>query len=231
MITVYSFLWQRLEGYAQKYQSGAANVAYFNTSLAEVQSELFNDFSVYYGKNEKVNTLMDFWVRQQNGTTPGTGIDTIGIDPEIVNRILSAGYAPSGAITFGIPAVAENELVAIARIPQRAPNITKKIAYYRFNSPQTINFYPAAIIPYLVFYLIYPTEAHIAFTFTSTDDEDIMTYDPDNSIDLAWPASASNLILYLMLEKYGVSVREQLLQEYAQYGVTRSANAGEGSNK
>lgn len=225
------YIWDRISAYGQKYQSGAENIAYFNTSLSEVQLELFNDFSVYYGKNEKVNTLMDFWVRQQTGTTPGTGIDTIGTDPEIVNRILSAGYAPSGAITFGIPAVAENELVAIARIPQRAPNIAKKIAYYRFNSPQTINFYPAAIIPYLVFYLIYPTEAHIAFTFSETADEDIMTYDDANSVNLAWPASASNLILYLMLEKYGVSVREQLLQEYAQYGVTRSVNAGEGGNK
>jgi hypothetical protein len=231
MIAVYDFLWLRLGDYAAKYQSGTDTVTAFNTKLAEVQLELHSDFSPYYGKNEKVTTLLDFWVKQQTGTSPGTGIETIGTDLEIVNRIISAGYAPSGAITFAIPAVAENELPAIARIPQRAPNVSKKIVYHRFTSPDTVYFYPAAAIPYFIFYLIYPLEAHIAFTYTSTDDEDIMTYDPDNSVDLQWPESASNLILYLMLEKYGVSVREQLLQTYAEYGITRSASAGEGDKR
>jgi hypothetical protein len=54
-----------------------------------------------------------------------------------------------------------------------------------------------------------------------------MTYDAGNTVDLAWPSSAANLILYKMLEKYGVSVREQLLQEYAKYGIIQSATTGE----
>lgn len=225
------FIWNRISAYGQKYQSGMDTVSYFNSSLEEVSNEIFNDFSPSYGKNENVNVLMDYWVRQQVQTSPGTGIDTIGTDPEIVNRILSAGYAPSGVIQFGIPSVQENELVAIARIPQRAPNVTAKIVYYRYNTPNTVYFYPAQAIPYFIFYLIYPTEAHIAFTYTSTDDEDIMTYDEADSVDLAWPESASNLILYKMLEKYGISVREELLQEYAKYGVIQSASAGEGDKQ
>jgi hypothetical protein len=121
--------------------------------------------------------------------------------------------------------------MAIARIPQRAPNVANKIVYYRFNSPETVYFYPAQAIPFSVFYLVYPDEAKIAFTFSETDDEDIMTYDQADSVDLGWPASATNLILYKMLEKYGVQVREQLLQQYAEYGIVQSANTGEEDKK
>lgn len=222
------YLWQRIEGYGAKYQSGTDVVAYFNTALAEVQSEIFNDFSPIYDESEKVKSLLDFWVRPQTGTSNSDGTVGIGTGSETIARPLGIGYTNSGEVIFGIPEVQESELMAIARIPQRKPDAAKKNVYYRFNSPSTTNFYPAATTPYSLFYLIYPSEAKIAFTFTSTEDEDIMTYDPANSINLAWPEAASNLILYKLLEKYGVAVREALLQEYAKYGITQTASAGEG---
>jgi len=228
MIAV-KFLWDRTSAYIAKYQSGTDIVAYFNSALSEVQSEIFNDFSPIYDESEKVKSLLDFWVRPQTGTSNADGTVGIGTAPEVVARPLGVGYATSPSlIEFGIPSVAENELMAIARIPQRAPNVAKKNVYYRFNSPSTANFYPAQAIPYSMFYLIYPSPAYIAFTFSETDDEDIMTYDAANSVDLAWPAAATNLILYKLLEKIGVNIREQLLQEYAKYGIIQSAQAGEG---
>lgn len=212
------YLWQRCEDYIQKYQSGAQQVDYFNTKLAEVQSELFNDFSPLYDQNEKVKMLLDFWVREQIATSASDGTITVGSGDEVVNRPLSIGYTSGGSIVFQIPSINESELVASYRIPQRAPNITKKIAYYRFNTPNLVKFYPEVAIPFKMFYLVYPTEAYIAFTYTTTDDEDVMTYDPTNSVDLAWPEFADNLIIYKMLEKIGVSIREDLLREYANFG-------------
>lgn len=220
------YLWQRCEDYIQKYQSGAQQVDYFNTKLAEVQSELFNDFSPLYDKNEKVKMLLDFWVREEVGTSDGDGTITIGTEPEIVNRPLSIGYTDTGVIVFQIPSISESELVASYRIPQRAPNVTKKTVYYRFNTPNLVKFYPEEAVPFKAFYLVYPTEAYIAFTYTETADEDIMTYDPANSVDLAWPEAADNLIIYKMLEKIGVSIREQLLQEYAKYGFVQDLAIG-----
>lgn len=227
MISVYSFLWQRLADYGQKYQSGADIVSYFNSKLAEVQSEIFNDFSPLYDESEKVKGLLDYWVKQQYGFSASDGTATIGTNPEVVYRPLSAGYTNSWNILFAIPSISESELIAVMRIPQRAPNLATKNVYYRFNSPGTISFYPVAITPFFVFYLIYPTDAHIAFTYSTTANEDIMTFDPTNSVDLAWPASAANLILYKMLEKYGVSVREEVLEEYAKYGIVQTAQSGE----
>jgi len=220
------FLWTRCSDYIQKYQSGAQQVEYFNSKLAEVQSELFNDFSPLYGKNELVKLILDFWVREQTGTSASDGTVTAGTGDEVVNRPLSIGYTTSGNIVFQIPSVEESELVASYRIPQRAPNVSKKIVYYRFNTPNSVKFYPSVAVPFKMFYLIYPTEAHIAFTYTETDDEDVMTYDAANSEDLAWPAAADNLIIYKMLEKIGVSIREQLLQEYSKFGFTQDLAIG-----
>lgn len=219
-----------MSAYGQKYQSGADNVAYFNSALAEVQNEIFNDFSPIYDESQKIQSLLDFWVRPQSGTSTNDG--TVGIgnpSSETIARPLGVGVTDGTNVLFGISQVQETELMAIARMPQRQPNLTKKQVYYRFNSPSIMNLYPGQAIPYSLFYLIYPTAAYIAFTFTETDDEDIMTYDPTNSVDLAWPESATNLIIYKMLEKYGISVREELLQEYAKYGITQTASSGEES--
>lgn len=221
------FLWNRIDAYGAKYQSGTDTVAYFNSALAEVQLEIYNEFSPLYDQNEKVKDLLNFWVKQQAGTSAPDGTQSIGTDPEIVERPLSIGYTDGTNILFQIPEVSESELIAIARIPQRAPNVAKKIVYYRFNIPGALNFYPAAETPYFAFYFIYPTPANIAFTFTETDDEDIMTYDSVNSVDLEWPESATNLILYKMLEKYSINVREELLEEYSRYGITQELAVGQ----
>ncbi len=228
MISV-KYIWDRLAAYGAKYQSGTDVVAYFNSALAEVQIEVFSDFAPLYDSNEKVKTLLDFWVREQSGTSDGSGVAALGTPPEVVNRPLSIGYVNSGAVQFAIPYISETELIASSRIPQRVPDVGSKNVYYRFNSPSKLNFYPSLGIPYKAFYMIYPVPAYIAFIYSSTSDEDIMTYDPTNSQDLQWPQAANNLILYKMLEKYGVTVREEILQEYAKYGIIQTATAGEGA--
>lgn len=222
-------IWNRLAAYSQKYQSGADNVAYFNTALAEVQLEIYNDFSPLYDENQKIKNLLDVWVKEEAGTSFSTGFIRPGTPPEIINRPISIGYTSiNGSIIFSIIEIDEDELVAVSRIPQRAPNVAKKNVYFRFNSPYDLQFYPKTTIPYDLFYMIYPTPANIAFTFSTTADEDIMTYDPANSVDLLWPGNAFNLILYKMLEKYGVSVREELLQAYSQVGFKQQETDGEG---
>lgn len=221
-------IWNRLNDYSQKYQSGVDTVAYFNSKLAEVQVELFNEFSPLYDESDKINTLLDCWVVEQTGSSNSSGVVTVGTSPQVVNRPLAMGLTNnSGDILFQIPKISESQLVASARIPQRAPNVANKNVYYNFKSPDTLQLYPKVVIPYDLFYLIYPTAANIAFTYSTVSDEDIMTYDSADSVDLAWPQAAFNLILYLMLEKYGVSVRDEILQEYAKFGIMQTETAGQ----
>jgi len=224
-------VWNRLLDYSQKYQSGIDTVSYFNSKLQEVQLEIFNDFSPLYDESEKVKTLLDIWVSEQATNSDAVGYILAG-GSDTICRPLSIGYTDgNGNVLFPIYEIDESELIAIERMPQRQPNVTNKNVYYRFNAVNNLQFYPKATTPFDMFYLMYPTAASIAFTLTETDDEDVMTYDAGSSVNLNWPEAAFDLIVYKMLEKYGVSVREDLLQQYARFGFSQTATIGEEKGK
>lgn len=217
-------LWKRTGQYGVKYQAGQNLVDAFNGALDEVQLELYNQLAPIYQSNEKVRSLLAVWVKKQYDTA-SNGTYTVGNSQGLFDRVVGMSVtdttAPTPNILYAIEPIMEAELTYAARIPQRAPSLAKKRVYYLVDGPTTINLYPAAAsIPFLLFYLVFPTAAYIAFTYTETDDEYIQTYDPTNSQDLAWTSDAFNLILYMMLDKFGVSVREQLLMEYAKLGLT-----------
>lgn len=225
VIDIYNDLWLRLSQYGGKYQSGAQVVATFNGALSEVQNEIFSTLSPFYSTNEKIRGILAVWVKSLNATAVNGSyaIPSSPSDPQF-DRVISLGVTDTATppnILYEINPISEGELVFANRMPQRRPDITKKRVYYLVDAPTTINFFPKpASIPFLMYYLVFPTEAKIAFTYTSTSDEDIMTYDSGNSVQLQWTKDARNLILYKMLEKYGVTVREQLLEAYSQLGLT-----------
>jgi hypothetical protein len=219
-------LWNRVNQYAAKYQSGQAVVATFNAALAEVQAEVYNDLSPYYQVNEKVRGLLNVWVKVLNATF-SAGAYTMpngNNDPEfdrVISLAITNGSNPA-TILYEVNPITEGELVYANRIPQRAPDATKKRVYYLMDGPLTINVRPQTVnLPFVLYYLVYPTKSEIAFTYTETDDEDVMTYDEDNSTNLGWSKDAFNIILYKMLEKYGIETRDQWTAEYARMGLAK----------
>lgn len=218
MIKTYNFLWLRLADYAKKYQSGFDTEEEFNGKLSEVQLELMNDLSPYYPVNEKVRGILEPFVRKATGSSTVTGrIDK----PENFNRVLAlrTGNIP-------VSPTNEGELVMSSIIPQRRPNIIKGIVNY-LTYENKIQLTPEVQLQYELYYLIYPPEAKIAFTYTidPVSGEDTMTVDLANTIDLVWDKNAANIILYMMMEKYGVSSREDLIREYGRLGINLSIGA------
>jgi hypothetical protein len=227
MIKVYDFLFQRLSDYAQKYQSGLDVESSFNSKMAEVQLEVFNQFQPYYAVNEQVRVLLSPWVKSWNNYT--TGFDGVvpypTADPNDFCRVISLFVmGNNNTPIYEIAQVNENELGIIQRMPQRRPSSEKKRVYYL--DTDRIQLYPQQAISISGFYFVYPTDAKIAFTYNIIDGEDVRVYDSVNSIDLQWNESAANLILYKMLEKYGVSVREDLLMQYSRLGLSNIQTKG-----
>lgn len=238
MVAIHNFLYKRIADYGKKYQSGADTVSDFNGRIAEVQSEIFTDLAPFYQTNEKVRGILETWVKVATGTAVN-GMFTIvpiGFD---FDRIVSIGITDiSGNILYEVSPIMEGEVVSYARIPQRKPNSAKKRIYYRTRTDTSgtqityktsIELFPKENLPFVAYYLVYPNEAKLAFAFTQTTDEDIQTYDPINSIDLGWSSNAANLILYKMLEKYGITNREQWISEYAKMGISESMLGGTGN--
>lgn len=221
-------LWTRLNQYSAKYQSGAVVVDTFNAALAETQAEIYNDLSDFYQTNEKVRGLLGPWVKKINQLIINGILDmTSAIDEDDeFDRIVAMGVTDGAILSvslYEINPITEGELVYTSRIPQRKPDQTKKRIYFMMDGATIINLFPViASIPCLIYYIVFPTEAKIAFTYTETDDEDVMTYSPTDSIDLAWTKDAENIIIYKMLQKYGITSRDNWVAEYSKIGIDTS---------
>lgn len=214
--------------YGAKFMSGTSIQDTFNRNMKQVQLEIMTELAPYYQKNEFVRNLLEGWVRRyydvsdQYGVALPPGRETVIEETgETFFRPLALGVTDAnGVILHEMNSVAENEIFMSIRVPQRAPSLTKKRVYY-LNYDNRFQFYPSEAIPYILFYLIYPLDANIAFLYTTDAQtgEDIQTIDTDSTVDLSWDESASNLFLFKMLEKYGFQNREQIVLEYGKLGV------------
>jgi len=218
-------IWQRINQYASKYQSGVVVADTFNAALAETQLEIYNDLSQFYQVNEKVRGLLNPWVKVANTPVANGVIDmaTVVADDEEFDRVVAmgvtSGTSPYTSL-YEINPITEGELVYVNRVPQRQPDLNAKRVYFLMDGATTINLAPiVSTLPTKIYYLIFPTEAHIAFTYTVTDDEDIMTYDAGDSVNLAWTKDAENIIIYKMLQKYGITSRDSWIAEYSRLGI------------
>lgn len=229
MIESYGFMFKRLIDYAAKYQLQVPTVDEFNSKLDEVQLEAVNILCPLYQENEKVRTMLANQVRRIYDVTNSTGQalqpQRVSVEEETTEefyRIIAMGVTDNnGKTLFGISPAMEAEIVEMQRIPQRQPNLAKSRAYYN-NYDGVIQLYPEQSIPYVLWYVIYPTKAYISFTYVLVNGEYVQQYDSGNSANLFWDKSAANLLLYLLLEKYGISSRDDLLQEYADMGIKLS---------
>lgn len=222
-------MWNRLLDYAQKYQLQMDTVPGFNSKLKEIQLEAINILCPLYQTNEKVRTMLSTWVRRITDVSDSNGQllqpARVGVEEETSEefyRIVAMGVTDiNGKLLYGISPAMEAEIVEMQRIPQRKPDLTKSRAYY-IAYDNVVQLYPEQQIPYQMWYIIFPAEAYIAFQYVLVNGEYVQQYDPANSADLYWDKSAANLLLYLLLEKYGISSRDDLLQEYAEMGIKLS---------
>ena len=226
MVAIYDFLWLRYIDYAKKYQLQIDAVNDFNSKIDEVQREIISILSEYYQKNDKVRTLLSPFTRRLYDQSDQNGQilfpQRVGVEEQTTEeyyRLLGLGITDeNGKILFSVDKTDEDELIYSYRVPQRKPNADKNAVYYlQYNS--VIQLYPEEQFYYVLYYLIYPTTATLVFTYNIVDGEYVQTHDQNSTIDLQWDKNASNLLLYMLLEKYGISSRDELLSEFGRFGV------------
>lgn len=207
-------LYDRTNDYLKKYQSGFDTIEDFNGKLYQVQYELANFLISIYARNERAQQYLEPILVSADVTGSGSGV--MATPPDFM-LFMSAEYAGKP-----VHKVSVNQLVAYEQIPQRRGDLVKK----RVNITGINNGWlakPASAYTITVNYVKHPPIATIAFTETETEDEDILAYDDDNTIDFVWSEDCINLLLYMMLDKIGLSVREDVIREYAQLGLNQEA--------
>lgn len=194
-------LWQSVTQLAKAGTSGYQSDLEFNNDLNAVQLELLTDLAPHLEGNQNVRDLVYPFLVSGN-------ILTI---PDSYYRYVSATINGKQVIP-----IANNEVDIIKTSPIRSPEASG--ISYSYSSGSKVSFLtPPGASSGTLTYLRYPAEASIAFSVISSDDSDLV--DVTTVVSLEWPKAAYNLLLYKMLLRLGVEMKDSLLQEYGSIGV------------
>lgn len=187
----------------------------FNDKIYQVQLELVELLSDVYEVNKKASDALAPLVKITTvATTPSTGLIT---KPTDYLHVCSLLYMPN---TGPYPCIklSTNEISTTLSSPVRKPDLTYNETYYSYINDK-LQMYPAQALPYQLIYCIVPPVATIILTPTTVTDEDYLV--ATLGADLIWPVSMFNLIVYLVLEKLGIEMKEDLLSAFSALGINR----------
>lgn len=209
-------VWRRVGELAKSGTSGYDDQGSFNDKIASVQTEMQELLYPLYEKNQAATDAMAPFVMRSLETSDNAGEVSKQDDyAHALSVLLIKGDSQYPTHKIGV-----NGRGMIITSPVRQPSYEdNEIVYYFAND--TICVEPKMIMDLEVCYLRKPDEAKIALLEVSSDDSDYLTVDDLNTIDLEWPESVFNLLVYLLLEKLGVEMKEEILFEYSNFGITR----------
>lgn len=116
--------------------------------------------------------------------------------------------------------LAVNAVAATLASSVRKPDYANNEVCYSFQE-RIIQMYPKMEMDLEVIYIRKPTTPFITLTPVDSENSDFLVVDEGNTVDFEWPESMFNLIVYMMLDQLGVEMKEQLLFEYATFGISR----------
>lgn len=184
------------------YKAGVNPIPEFLVKVNDAQKELMDAIAVRYDQNERIRTLLDPFVVTVTGTANGTITKPSGFYRTLGITVTSGGNT--------IPAyqAKENELIDQAYIPQRKASLANGIAYYK-QAGTSITVIPSTSVPYTMYYLRSPAAAVLAFTYGDLGNGEL-ALSASTTTNLEWDESAYNMILNLVLRRYGVTGKDEL---------------------
>lgn len=203
-------LWNTVNQLAKNGTSGYQNQYEFNRDLADTQESLMSFLAPLYSVNQSLKDLLSPFATYQNITTDSDGVLTKPMDY----------YRVSTASVNGYPAypISVNEKDVIRTSAIRTPSSTTNLYFY-YQENEEIMFLPEEELDVRFSYLRKPGEASIILTESSDADRDYLI--PTVGYDLEWDDNAFNFFLYMMLEKLGLEMKEQLSMEFANIGLSK----------
>ncbi|WP_418360167.1 hypothetical protein [Sphingobacterium detergens] len=209
MISVLT-IWNRVKDYAKKDQGGRDTVSDFNGKVNDAQQEAHDVLLPFMETNDRVKEIFQPFIETFEGET-----DSIGLIVRPTNIAKFLSMEVNGIECYPVE---YNEIVVIKRIPQRKPSLEKQMTYY-LQMGKKIQYYPEEKVKYKGVYISKVTPAKLVMDYAEVSGEIVQTVSERSTVNLTWDENAYNLILSLVLEKYGISTREMVLAEYGKMGV------------
>lgn len=202
-------LWNTVQQLAKNVTSGYQTQEEFNNDLADVQSALITMLAPFYSVNQSVKDLLNPFVISVTGTTSSGSIAY----PSGYFRVLALRLNASPSYP-----IATNEKDIIMTSPIRMASTVKNL-YYHSQESTGIKTLPTSALPYVLDYLKYPTTATIVLTPVSDANNDYLV--PTVGVNLEWNEDAFNFILYMMLERLGLEMKENLILSWSNIGIQK----------
>lgn len=209
-------MYNRLSDHLNLGTSGQVSQDEYNRATQQAELELLDILIPYYEINERVAiALSAATVVVPYANTSAGGTITY---PSGVYYTVSAMYKNAGGDEFPTQKLRHMSLPSSMQNGLRKPDVAKdRVAWVMTDT--AYQFYPKQTLNIQLTYIKKPTPASIILTPTVTADEDYVT--PSIGADFSWHESVTNLLFYLILEKMGVQLKEQIQIEFAHFGIDR----------
>lgn len=209
-------VWKRTQELAKTGTSGQDTEEEWNNKSNSAQKALQQLLIDVAEINEKASDALN-WLKISSGvlSSDSTGKVTF---PDNYLHMDSVTYV-SGGQRYPSVKLATNEIDMTRTSPIRKPDLTTNdINWYLKGGALYVMPEQASIVVDLMYYRVVP-DASIVLTPVSDDDSDLVT--PSVGVAYGWPVSVFNLLVYLILEQLGVELKENMLVEFADFGINR----------
>lgn len=195
--------------------SGQDSQDEFNRRAVSVQNSLVEMLVDVNEENTKVTDALK-WLKKTTGDliSDSTGLITL---PDDYLHLEAVTYVNSSGNQFPTSKIGGNSIDMTRTSPIRKANLTKNKVNYYFNSMGMYVQPEQAGVKVRVKYIKQVPAAAITLTPVEDSTGDYVT--PTVGTEFGWPLQVQNLLMYMMLEQYGVEIKEQLMVQYAQYGI------------
>lgn len=202
--------WYQVMDIAKAGTSGQDSQNEFNRRVDSIQKTLVELLINVSEENQKVTDALD-WLKKDSGTLTSGALGLVTL-PDDYLHIDTAEIQISG-VWQPATKLGTNSVSMTRTSPIRNDGTNY---YFKANNLYTLP--EVAAVPIRFLYFKEVPAASIVLTPQTMGNSDYVT--PTVGTEFGWPTSMFNLLVYMLLEKYGISVKERLLYEFAQYGIS-----------
>lgn len=209
-------VWQRTMDLAKTGTSGQDTQDEWNGKANSAQKIITTALIRVAEINQEASDALS-WLKVPSGPITSTGLGEIVLPSDYLG-FDTAEYIANGG-RWPVTKLRSNEIALTRTSPIRKPDLTKnEISIYFKSGAMYVMPEQAGLDVDFLYYKQVP-DASVILTPASNLDGDLVT--PTIGVDFGWPISMFNLLVYTILEQMGIELKEQLLLEYAQFGITR----------
>lgn len=208
-------VWQRVMDLAKTGTSGMDSEDEFNGKVKLAQNRLAELLKDVDEENERASQALS-WLKKDSGalTTSSDGSLTMPTD---FSSLITVTLLKSGSRYPGTK-YRNNEVDTVRTSPILAPDLSlNEIGFYNRSGKVFIMPEAGGTAVDMLYYIKVPN-ATINLQPSQTDDADLVI--PAVGTDFGWPEFCFNLLVYAILEQLGIEIREDMLFEYARFGIS-----------